>query len=92
MCEASSRLYKCTIAYKTQPTSSPASNLSPNGALLFHNVCYRTCHPSGILCARLVMGRFHDPVMTSRAAPIVLFARRSKQQSDPALERERKLP
>lgn len=57
-------------------TSSPAANLSPNWALLFHNVCYRTCHPSGIFCARLVMGRFHDPVMTSRAAPIVLFARR----------------
>lgn len=61
----------------TPPTiSSPAPNLSPNWALLFHNVCYRTCHPSGIFRARLVMGRFHDPVMTSRAAPIVLFARR----------------
>lgn len=58
-------------------TSSPAANLSPNWALLFHNVCYRTCHPSEIFCCtRLVMGRFYDPVMTSRAAPIVLFARR----------------
>lgn len=62
-------------------TSSPAANLSPNWALLFHNVCYRTCHPSGIFCARLVMGRFHDPVMTSRAAPIVLFARRRSRPS-----------